>query len=207
MQPRSSKETYAAFEKYFDTGMTSSEAIRHHQEQLSARSDGIAALANGLINPNARSVYRWHQSWRENKYGPPGNPIPKREANKDLYQARGIAVHTSVEDDFWAVLVITPIMRRAQQLESARDIIFVDSTASCDETKSNVTVLLTAIKAGAVPTGVLVHSSQSGYEVAFRLLKDHSPKCFENAQAPQVFMTDNSRSEKEALHSVWPSAH
>lgn len=96
----------------------------------------------------------------------------------------GIAVHTSVEDDFWAVLVVTPIMRRAQQLESARDIIFVDSTASCDETKSNVTVLLTATKAGAVPIGVLIHSSQStcGYEVAFRLLKHHSPLCFGNAQ-------------------------
>ncbi|XP_037501563.1 uncharacterized protein LOC119375459 [Rhipicephalus sanguineus] len=99
-------------------------------------------------------------------------------------------------------------MRRAQQLESARGIIFVDSTASCDETKSNVTVLLTATKAGAVPIGVLIHSSQNtcGYEVAFRLLKHHIPLCFGNAQAPHVFMTDNSRPEKDALRSVWPSA-
>lgn len=86
---RSSKETHAAFQKYFETGMTPSEAIRHHQEQLSARSDGIAALANGMLNPNARSVYRWHHSWRENKYGPPGNPLPKLQANKDYYQAHG----------------------------------------------------------------------------------------------------------------------
>lgn len=93
----------------------------------------------------------------------------------------GMMVHaTSNEDNCWAVLVTTPIMRRAQNLTSAQEIIFVDSTASCDSTRSTATVLLTATKAGAVPIAVLLHSSQTkvGYSQAFHLLKEHYPLCF-----------------------------
>lgn len=91
---------------------------------------------------------------------------------------------TSMGDDCWAVLVVTPIMRRAQHLESSQEIIFVDSTASCDVTKSTATVMLTATKAGAVPIAVLIHSSQTkeGYGLAFHLLKQRYPLCFGNKE-------------------------
>uniref|UniRef100_A0A131YDP9 Uncharacterized protein n=2 Tax=Rhipicephalus TaxID=426455 RepID=A0A131YDP9_RHIAP len=73
-------------------------------------------------------------------------------------------------------------MHRAQSLESAKDIIFVDSTSSCDTEGNTATVLLTATKAGAVPVAVLVHSSQTRecYRAAFQLLKDKYPSCFGN---------------------------
>ncbi|KAK8759618.1 hypothetical protein V5799_002751 [Amblyomma americanum] len=101
------------------------------------------------------------------------------------YAAQGTDVYTSSKaDDCWAALVVTPIMRRAQSLESAQELIFVDSTASCDTTRSTVTVLLTATKAGAVPIAVLIHSSQSreGYSLAFQLLKHCYPTCFGNRE-------------------------
>ncbi|XP_077492191.1 uncharacterized protein LOC144103313 [Amblyomma americanum] len=125
------------------------------------------------------------------------------------YAAQGTDVYTSSKaDDCWAALVVTPIMRRAQSLESAQELIFVDSTASCDTTRSTVTVLLTATKAGAVPIAVLIHSSQSreGYSLAFQLLKHCYPTCFGNREAPAAFMSDSSRPEKDALRDVWPSA-
>ncbi|KAH8020460.1 hypothetical protein HPB51_001901 [Rhipicephalus microplus] len=80
----------------------------------------------------------------------------------------------------WAVVVVTPIMRRAHNLELAREIVFVDSTASCDTTKCTVTVVLTVTKAGAVPLAVLIHKEQStdGYLAAFKLLKEAHPLCF-----------------------------
>ncbi|KAL3217080.1 hypothetical protein MRX96_051055, partial [Rhipicephalus microplus] len=68
---------------------------------------------------------------------------------------------SSQSSNGWAVLIVTPIMRRAQHLESAQSITFVDSTSSCDLDGSTDTVLLTSTKAGAVPIAVLVHSSQS----------------------------------------------
>ncbi|KAL1471134.1 hypothetical protein MTO96_040086, partial [Rhipicephalus appendiculatus] len=98
-------------------------------------------------------------------------------------------------------------MRRAQELPAARDIIFTDSTASCDTTKCTVTVVLVATKAGAVPIAVLLHNEQStdGYLMAFGLLKDKFPACFGGLPAPQVFMTDNSAAEKAALQQTWPT--
>ncbi|KAL1480482.1 hypothetical protein MTO96_050990 [Rhipicephalus appendiculatus] len=80
----------------------------------------------------------------------------------------------------WAVVVVTPIMRRAQNLELAREIAFVDSTASCETTRCTVTVVLTATKAGAVLLAVLIHKEQStnGYLAAFKLLKEAHPLCF-----------------------------
>ncbi|XP_077505993.1 uncharacterized protein LOC144115466 [Amblyomma americanum] len=120
-----------------------------------------------------------------------------------------IDVHTTTKDDYWAVVIATPIMRRIQAMGSAQNIFFVDSTASCDTTKTTITVLLAPTKAGAVPIAVLLHSAQNteGYSQAFSLLKQHYPSCFGNRKAPAVFMTDNSRPEKDALQATWPSAH
>ncbi|KAL1483476.1 hypothetical protein MTO96_033160 [Rhipicephalus appendiculatus] len=71
-------------------------------------------------------------------------------------------------------------MRRAQNLELAREIAFVDSEASCETTRCTVTVVLTATKAGAVLLAVLIHKEQSidGYLAAFKLLKEAHPLCF-----------------------------
>lgn len=87
------------------------------------------------------------------------------------------------------MLVATPIMQRAQSLESARNIIFVDSTSSCDVDKSAATILLTATKGGAVPVAVLIHSMQSmeGYKLAFGLLKYRFPRCFGNEEVNIFF--------------------
>ncbi|EEC09299.1 hypothetical protein IscW_ISCW019942, partial [Ixodes scapularis] len=96
-----------------------------------------------------------------------------------------VDVKTTKSEDgtCWAVLVVTPIMRRTQGLDTARQIVFLDSTASCDESQSTVTVVLTATPAGAIPLAVLLHSSQSteSYTAAFRLLKQNYPLCFGGA--------------------------
>ncbi|XP_077504046.1 uncharacterized protein LOC144114289 [Amblyomma americanum] len=110
--------------------MTTAQAISDHERVLTGKPNGHTLLANSMANPPPRSVYRWHQEWRSQKYGPQGNSSLKLQENKPRYLAQGTDVSiTSVADDSWAVLVVTPIMHRAQQLESARDIIFVDSTS------------------------------------------------------------------------------
>ncbi|XP_049522287.1 uncharacterized protein LOC119449196 [Dermacentor silvarum] len=206
---RASPETRSAFSGYFEEGMTPAEAIQHHEQLLSIKPDGPFLLANGSINPNRKSVYSWHQEWRKAKYGPAGNPVAKLLEKVDEYTAGGADVSAcETSDGDWAALVITPIMRRAQTLESAQNIIFVDSTSLCDGDGNTVTILLTATKAGAVPVAVLIHRGQSreDYRLAFELLKQKYPKCFGNNEAPGAFMSDNDRAEKDALRDVWPSA-
>lgn len=80
----------------------------------------------------------------------------------------------------WAVLIVTPIMKRAHKLKSAQEIIFIDSTGSIDTTSNTVTVLLTVSKAGAIPIAILIHygESEESYVGAFNLLKSMFPQCF-----------------------------
>ncbi|KAH8028364.1 hypothetical protein HPB51_016187 [Rhipicephalus microplus] len=208
---RGTRSTRQTFLRYFSEGMTPSEARRLHESKLSMEDDGPAKLANAALNPPQRTVYHWHSVWREACFGGTYiDPVLKLEEKASLYAAQGthISVTRGGSSACWAVVVVTPIMRRAHNLELAREIVFVDSTASCDTTKCTVTVVLTATKAGAVPLAVLIHKEQStdGYLAAFKLLKEAHPLCFGGQPAPQVLMSDNSSAEKAALQQTWPSA-
>lgn len=80
----------------------------------------------------------------------------------------------------WAVLIVTPIMKRAQKLKCSQEIIFLDSTSSVDTTSNSITVILTPSKAGAIPLAILIHNGESeeSYTNAFNLLKNNFPLCF-----------------------------
>ena len=62
----------------------------------------------------------------------------------------------------------SPIMRRAAELQSSTEVIFVDSTSTVESEGVSVTFMLTATQAGAVPLCVLLHNGQSE-EVLFCL--------------------------------------
>lgn len=80
----------------------------------------------------------------------------------------------------WAVLIVTPIMQRAQKLHSSGEIIFIDSTGNVDTTCNTVTVILTVSKAGAIPIAIIIHQgvSEESYTIAFSMLKQYYPLCF-----------------------------
>ena len=71
-------------------------------------------------------------------------------------------------------------MQRLHSLESSKEMIFVDSTCSCESTSTSITILLTSTKVGALPLAVLIHPAQSteSYVNAFKLLKENFPLCF-----------------------------
>ncbi|KAM7307478.1 hypothetical protein ISCGN_011114 [Ixodes scapularis] len=85
----------------------------------------------------------------------------------------------SEDGSCWAVLVVTKIMLRTQQLAAASEIVFLDSTSATAQLPDNR---------------------------AFQLLKDAYPVCFGGAHAPEAFMTDNASAEKAALRTTWPEA-
>jgi hypothetical protein len=96
------------------------------------------------------------------------------------YFVRVLGVSIYIQENPTVVLVFTEIMRRAQALPSSKEIIFIDSTSSCDSTHVNVTHLLTATKAGAMQIATLLHydASTAGYSAAFNMLQTHCPNCF-----------------------------
>ncbi|KAL1420501.1 hypothetical protein MTO96_004535 [Rhipicephalus appendiculatus] len=188
--------------------MSPAEAIRLHESKLLVQEDGYALVANSAVNPLPPVIYYWHRLWQEQNFGKNVDPLLKITEKMPLHAKHGLDVKLGRSEDghFWVVLVATPIMRRAQQLIAAREVLFIDSTSSCDASHSTLTVLLAATNAGAVPIAVLIHNSQSaqGYCTAFMLLKDTFPTCFGELSCPQAFMKDNSSAEKAALKAVRP---
>lgn len=107
--------------------------------------------------------------------------LARGQLKHSIHSRAGVDVKVHIEGTgHWAILLVTPIMRHAQLLESSSETIFIDSTASCDPARNTVTVLLTATAAGAVPIGVMVHNSQTtdAYAAGFKLLRDSYPFCF-----------------------------
>jgi len=75
---------------------------------------------------------------------------------------------------------VTPLMARVQKSKEASEVIFIDSTASCDATECTVTSILAASPAGAIPLAIGLHNSQTteGYTLIFSLLKSCNSLCF-----------------------------
>ena len=108
-----------------------------------------------------------------------------------------------------AVVIVTPIMQRANALRESSQIAFVDSTASCDCENHSLTFILAPCAAGAIPLGVLITASQStaDYSLAFSLFKAVTePDAFGGKGYPLTFVTDDSEAEQCALREVWPES-
>lgn len=70
------------------------------------------------------------------------------------YAAEGCQV--LVERNPFAVCIMTPLMLRCQELSTASEMCFVDSTGSCDADNHCITFILTTSPAGAVPLAVII---------------------------------------------------
>ncbi|XP_049272631.1 uncharacterized protein LOC119397714 [Rhipicephalus sanguineus] len=207
---KSTADTRATFVQYFRNGLGPAAALDFHRSKLGNQENGARLLANSSYNPRPGTLYHWFRIWRKTNHGDNTDPLTKLAEKMPAYTQRRVDVKTSKsqDDSCWAVLVVTPIMRRTQALDAAREIVFLDSTASCDDSQTNVTVVLVATPVGALPIAVLLHSAQSteSYSRAFSLLKQNYPLCFGGAHAPQTFMTDNFAAEKAALCATWPES-
>ncbi|CAN7984532.1 unnamed protein product, partial [Ixodes hexagonus] len=215
---RTTPATRALFYGYFRDGLTPAKAIVLHRERLSSEDDASARLASGAINPSGRTVQHWYEVWRKRLSGEL-DPTAKLDEAAPSYLQRGVDIKTSraADGSCWAVLVVTPIMRRTQQLEGAAATVFVDSTSLLTAT-ATMTLFLAATGAGAIPLAVALHGPRSAesFVEAFGLLKRSYPLCFGgahrrralplSAEAPRAFVTGDSSAERDALRSTWPEA-
>ncbi|CAL1286321.1 unnamed protein product [Larinioides sclopetarius] len=72
-----------------------------------------------------------------------------------------VNVTVAFKENPFAVAVLTPIMKRAHSLKTSEEIIFVDSTSSCDAENHTITFMLTPCSAGAVPVGIFITKGQT----------------------------------------------
>lgn len=115
----------------------------------------------------------------------------------------------SVQSEPFCCVILTPIMLRAHQLPFSADIVFVDSSGSCDQGGSIVTFLFGASKIGGVPLGCIIHYEQNEqvYEYCFKALRELlGNEGFYGKSYPSVFMTDDSAAERNAIKTVFPDS-
>ena len=98
-------------------------------------------------------------------------------------------------------------MKRVHKyLRSSGEIIFVDAGGMMDRQNSRVFTLLAPSVAGALPVGLIISSSESQAvltEGLKMLLSVMPPDAFfgKGAAGPDIFMTDDSQSERNSLLS------
>lgn len=73
---------------------------------------------------------------------------------KKYYEKQDIIVN--FKEDPFAVVIITPMMKRAHMLRTSSDIIFVDTTSACDPQNHAITFMLAPCAAGAVPLAIII---------------------------------------------------
>ncbi|KAM7313218.1 uncharacterized protein ISCGN_003099 [Ixodes scapularis] len=203
---RSTPDTRALFLGYFRDGLTVAKAMALHREKLSAEDNALERLASNALNPNSNVVYHWYKLWRK-QLSSEQDPTVKLDEKAASYLRLGVDIKTAKSGDgsCWAISVVTKIMRRTQQLDAARETIFLDSTFLVTAA-STLTTFLAATGAGAIPLAVVLHGPRGmeSYATAFGLLKRSYPLCFGGAPAPRAFVTSPSSAEKEALNTCWP---
>lgn len=68
-----------------------------------------------------------------------------------------------IDEEKKIVAILTPIMRRSHDNYFMKDIVFVDSSGSCDQTNTVVTFLFGSFKIGGIPLGIVRHTGQSTF--------------------------------------------
>lgn len=209
---RCSKETVQMFRSYFDSGMTPAAAKNYHEIQLIDSSDDeneiLKTLANAKINPTLRQIIHLFANWRKEKYGDRDQASVMEILKKKIEVVKEAGHELSINEESNTVVVVTPIMRRVFALEEAQEMIFVDSSGSCDQTNTCVTFVFCGSKVGALPLGCILHTAltEESYITAFTLLKNTLESNENKHFSPSVIMTDDCSAERNALQKVFPNA-
>jgi hypothetical protein len=100
-------------------------------------------------------------------------------------------------------------MQTVHSLPLQSKAVFMGTTSSCDSENHAITFLLTPREAGAVPLAVFIASGQrqADYETSFHLLKQVvGENLFGAEHYPEVFITDASSAEQNAIKSTFPQS-
>ncbi|CAK1588284.1 unnamed protein product [Parnassius mnemosyne] len=107
------------------------------------------------------------------------------------------------------IIIITPIMKRVFLSTTYENMMFVDTTLSCDQTSSAITLVFTSHKIGGLLLACAIHTEQneSNYTLVFATIKEaieknETSKKFE----PDIVITDDSTAERNDLRTIFPNA-
>ncbi|CAG5043458.1 unnamed protein product [Parnassius apollo] len=131
-------------------------------------------LSNSQINPSENHVYYMYNKWRAEKYGD-RNECNLPEIMRGKIESLIEKGYTILSKPYPRIIVIiTPIKKRVFLSTAYENMIFVDTTSSCDQTSSAITLVFTSHKIGGLPLVCAIHTEQNepNYTLVFGTIKE-----------------------------------
>jgi len=216
--------TKAAFENYFESGMSASEAFHHHETKLMQDSISVMLLADRKYCPSLTDVNYMYGKWQLHKKGAPNGQgmfntlmtTIEKYNNKNATKGGKCFLQSFEQSDNseqpLIVAICTPLMSRVHQLRQAGEMAFLDASGSLDRFNNPVYFMCTQHLAGALPLGVWITSGQSQQvtkQCLERLQNVLPPHAFGGRGpkvGPHIFMTDDDSGQRGALSEIWKDA-
>ena len=175
---------------------------------MKTAADTLILRADRSHCPTLTDWYYLASTMRQQNHGDQGGEDMRKRLRK-LAEENGSSVQygewkeivDEVERDEFALFIQTPLMARVLKLvANAKDVNFMDSTASVDLINSTLTTIVTSSSVGVLPVGISIHSAQTTISYC-RILK--MAKKF--GIGAKVYITDDCDSEQTAISPVYSS--
>ena len=140
--------------------MYPAQARYHHKLKHSFEED-ISLLADKRLNPSLKAVQHLRQRWITREHGGVDDfSVVEAILKTKSERPRDKIACETTERGLVTVLVTEFMMRVHEQLPSASEVVFCDTTSHVDRTNCSLTVLVCASPAGGMPLGVIITSTQ-----------------------------------------------
>ncbi|KAJ2952467.1 hypothetical protein O0L34_g6778 [Tuta absoluta] len=206
---RCSEDTVKRFESYFESGMTAAVAKLYNEMAIieECEANAYISLSNAQKNPCDRQVTHMYEQWRRRTYGTRDIDDVIEVLKRKKTELSKMNIHVFIKEEPTVCVIVTPVMQRVFMAGLGDEMVFIDTSGSCDQTNTCVTFIFAATKIGALPIVVILHTSQSEknythcFQSAKKCLEETCQKVFE----PKIAMTDDSSAERNALRTVFPN--
>ena len=167
--------------------------------------------ADRSICPDYRYIFNQYKIYKDKIFGKINSAETFKRAEEKIKQfneesgANVAKIKQINNEGDYCVVVCDNFCRRVHKyVPGAGDIIFVDATSGFDRQDSKLVRLMAPSSMGGLPVGWMILSSESEavYQAGFMALKEVLPEgaFFGRGDAgPQLFLTDDSAAEKNAL--------
>ena len=223
-----SEGTKSAFEKMFKQGLTPSTAHAEMRRMIRAEfpENWPEKFADRSILPSIFWSFYWHRLWTDKTIGSRDGvdayekaiemvkefdtmckaefPLPEKESYARIAQT---------DSGETVVAIVDPFMRRVHQIiPQAGDLVLIDATSNLDRNDTKLVHLVCPSVIGGLPVGEILTTREDTDTLRFGLdlLKTVLPgDAFYGRgveTGPQLFMTDDSDSLRNALNGAWGHA-
>jgi hypothetical protein len=206
----------------FKDGHSPASALCAYEDELYLNTTNdqelLEMLSDRAFNPDYDTVLRLFRKYRETALGS-RNGKSMFERLKSMVEeynnsGRGKAVLQEFDaktGKAFILCIVTGLMQRVhEKIPQARELCYMDASASFEHLNMSITLLYTSCAVGALPLGLFITSDELEVtlEKAINLLKTIFPEYAFFGRGPQVgpiiFLTDDSKAERNALEMCWP---